>query len=223
MSSSTFQPTTSCPSSTLAATLPSHLPLDPSGQFVLASAVSPSSYLVRTNYVSINLPAKTTGKMMKERSFLLNFPRRKNVYDDPEDPSRRIVVTNTVEGSKVPAAVQEMVEKEEGWRFSTFPVEKGYADMTVEEVLRTIITDPSVEIPTSFEGVGHIAHMNLRENVLPWKYVVGRVVMDKNKNISKVITKVGTIESEFRTFDMECIAGSDDGNYEVELKEEGNR
>jgi len=95
--------------------------------------------------------------------------------------------------------------------------------MTVEEVLRTLIKDPDVEIPTSFESVGHIAHMNLRENVMPWKYVVGRVVLNKNKNIKKVITKVGTIENEFRTFDMECIAGVDDGNYEVELKEEGNR
>ena len=50
----------------------------------------------------------------------------------------------------------------------------------VDAVLRSVIP-PSVtnEVPSSFESVGHIAHVNLRENVLPWKYVVGRVILDK--------------------------------------------
>ncbi|GMI42902.1 hypothetical protein TrCOL_g9228 [Triparma columacea] len=203
--------------------IPSHLPLDPSGKFVLPSAIDPSSYLVSTSYISINLPAQSTGKMMKQRSYLLNLPRRKNVYSDPSDPTRRVVVTGTPSGSTIPSPLKSLVDEEEGWEFDTFSIERGYNDMTVEEVLRTIITDKDVEIPTSFESVGHIAHMNLRDNVLPYKYVVGKVIMDKNTPITKVITKVGTIETEFRTFSMECIAGQDDGDYVVEVKEEGNR
>lgn len=31
------------------------------------------------------------------------------------------------------------------------------------------------EVPSSFEAVGDIAHMNLREELLPWKFVVGQV------------------------------------------------
>lgn len=36
----------------------------------------------------------------------------------------------------------------------------------------------SGERPTSFTQTGHIAHMNLREEYLPYKYLVGQVIMD---------------------------------------------
>lgn len=32
-----------------------------------------------------------------------------------------------------------------------------------------------MEVPSSFESVGHIAHLNLREELLPFKYIIGQV------------------------------------------------
>ena len=35
-------------------------------------------------------------------------------------------------------------------------------------------------MPSSFETVGHIAHLNLRDELLPFKRVIGRVLLEKN-------------------------------------------
>ena len=45
------------------------------------------------------------------------------------------------------------------------------------------------EVPTSFEGVGHIAHLNIRDELLPYKHVIGQVILDKNSSIRTVVNK----------------------------------
>ena len=63
-------------------------------------------------------------------------------------------------------------------------------------------------MPSSFETVGHIAHLNLRDELLPYKLLIGRVLLDKNgSRIRTVLNKIGTIESEFRVPTFEVIAG----------------
>jgi tRNA G37 N-methylase Trm5 len=44
-------------------------------------------------------------------------------------------------------------------------------------------------VPSSFETVGHIAHLNLRDELLPYKHLVGQVLLDKNPNIQTVVNK----------------------------------
>jgi tRNA (guanine37-N1)-methyltransferase len=94
----------------------------------------------------------------------------------------------------------------------SFPITRGYYDMSVEEVLRKLLPKNSVnEIPSSFELVGHIAHVNLRDDCLPYKYWIGRVLLDlNNPTIRTVVNKIGTIESDniFRTFHQEVLAGN---------------
>jgi len=63
------------------------------------------------------------------------------------------------------------------------------------------------EIPSSFEMVGHIAHLNLRDELLPYKEIIGQVIIEKNPKIKTVVNKVGKIETEFRTFPMQVVAG----------------
>lgn len=72
-----------------------------------------------------------------------------------------------------------------------------------------------VEVPTSFEQVGHLIHINLHDDLLPYKYLIGEVLLDKIPSCRTVINKVGKIDSVFRTFDMEIIAGEDDTNVTV--------
>ncbi len=73
--------------------------------------------------------------------------------------------------------------------------------------------------PSAFETVGHIAHLNLRDEHQPFKYLIGQIILkvctnlpltsipQKNPSIRTVVTKLGKIESEYRTFQMEVIAG----------------
>lgn len=50
----------------------------------------------------------------------------------------------------------------------------GYNCLSAQQVLRRLLPE-GVEVPTSFECVGHIAHLNLREDQLPYKAVIGQV------------------------------------------------
>lgn len=49
----------------------------------------------------------------------------------------------------------------------------------------------NIDVPQSFETVGHIAHVNLREEQLPYKLIIGQVLVDKNVHLKTVVNKVG--------------------------------
>ena len=101
-----------------------------------------------------------------------------------------------------------------------YELQLGYEHLSVEEVLKKILP-AGVEIPSSFEQVGHIAHLNLRDEVLSFKHTIGQVILDKTPTIKTVVNKIGNIENEFRTFPMELLAG--DESFEVVIKESNAR
>ena len=72
-------------------------------------------------------------------------------------------------------------------------------------------------LPNGFEIVGKIAHMNLRDQYLKYKYFIGQLILDKNPSLSTVINKVDKIDNVYRTYEMEILAGEE--NYNVEHKE----
>jgi tRNA (guanine37-N1)-methyltransferase len=61
-----------------------------------------------------------------------------------------------------------------GLAWSTFDLEFDYRHLSTEQVLRQLLP-AGVEVPSSFETVGHIAHLNLREEVLPYKKLIAQV------------------------------------------------
>jgi hypothetical protein len=109
---------------------------------------------------------------------------------------------------------------EQGCTVGVHPLVLGYELLSVEQVLRALIpTEVAAEVPSSFETAGHVAHLNLREEVLPWKRTIGQVILDKNPRLKTVVNKTASIASEFRTFPLEVLGG--DPNLVVELKEGG--
>ena len=54
------------------------------------------------------------------------------------------------------------------------------------------------------------AHFNLREEYLPYKRLIGRVILDKNPTLRTVVNKLDSIDTEFRYFAMEVLSGPAD-------------
>ncbi|CAL4932622.1 unnamed protein product [Urochloa decumbens] len=79
----------------------------------------------------------------------------------------------------------------------------------MNEVLEALLPE-GVIIPTGFETVGHIAHLNLRDEHLPYKKLIAQVVLDKNKpKIQTVVNKMDAIQNDYRTMQLEVLAGND--------------
>ncbi|VAH59142.1 unnamed protein product [Triticum turgidum subsp. durum] len=85
-------------------------------------------------------------------------------------------------------------------------------DMVLEALL-----PEGIIIPAGFETVGHIAHLNLRDEHLPYKTLIAHVifeyimvVLDKNKpKIQTVVNKIDAIQNDYRTMQLEILAGHD--------------
>ncbi|KAL4201856.1 hypothetical protein AMTRI_Chr02g218110 [Amborella trichopoda] len=64
-------------------------------------------------------------------------------------------------------------------------------------------------VPAAFEMVGHIAHLNLRDEHLPFRKLIAKVVLDKNQpKIQTVVNKIDSIQNDYRTMQLEVLAGN---------------
>eukprot|EP00934_Nitzschia_sp_Nitz4_P005501 Nitzschia sp. Nitz4//scaffold389_size11954//7601//9004//NITZ4_009012-RA/size11954-processed-gene-0.3-mRNA-1//1//CDS//3329549999//5491//frame0 len=193
-----------------------------------------SAFDISVPYPAIILPARLIATTRKELSHvLLKRAKLKVIHplleDDPvpsgndEDRGkfRKLLLTDQQKGFDDPKLQALLKDQPNDFCKSTHLVTASYSDWAVEQVLRRII--PVEEIPSAFETIGHLAHINLRDELLPFKYIVGKVILDKNSpKIKTVVNKTGNIQTKFRTFGMEVIAGDDTPGWsEVVVKEEG--
>ncbi|KAL2472609.1 tRNA (guanine(37)-N1)-methyltransferase 2 [Forsythia ovata] len=76
------------------------------------------------------------------------------------------------------------------------------------EILEVLLPKGMI-IPSAFETVGHIAHLNLRDEHLPHKNLIAKVVLDKSKpKIQTVVNKIDAIHNDYRTMQLEVLAGN---------------
>ena len=111
-------------------------------------------------------------------------------------------------------------EKKIPFKLSEEKIKIKEENYTYDEFLKLYfkeINEPFDSVPCGFEIIGKIAHLNLRDNFIKYKYVIGQLIIDKNPGIKTVVNKVGKIENVYRTYNMEILAGKVD--YNVEHKE----
>ncbi|MCJ1474323.1 tRNA(m(1)G37)methyltransferase [Lambiella insularis] len=125
----------------------------------------------------------------------------------PEDPlTWSAKLQELVQAKKVDVMPYELCLKYETW--------------TYHDIISSIIPeDDQNELPVGFSVVGHVAHLNLREQYLQYKHLIAAVLLDKNPAIRTVINKVDDVgsQNEYRTFQYELLAG--DPSLEVEINQ----
>ncbi|EZA56362.1 tRNA (guanine-N(1)-)-methyltransferase [Ooceraea biroi] len=102
--------------------------------------------------------------------------------------------------------------------FGTTSVAIGYDNWRRDEVLRAILPG-DIPAPTAYSLIGHIVQLNLRDVHLPFKAIIGQVFLDKTASARTVVNKVNTIDTTFRYFAMEILAG--ERNTVTTAKEHG--
>ena len=183
----------------------------------------------------LSVPAKQTSRFRnllgKER--LLKRPNVNPVQVSEHAPDRRILLISVEYASlsellsampvESTSIIKDAIDTSEVEVIQPYEVNVPYDALTMQECLRQIIPLAEVkddDLQGSFELVGRVAHVNLRDALLPYKRAYGKVLADKNPRVEIVVNKTSATKNEFRVFPMEVIHGppcinEDDGKLSL--------
>ncbi|KAM5129200.1 tRNA (guanine(37)-N(1))-methyltransferase [Mantella aurantiaca] len=151
---------------------------------------------------------------------LIKRPKIKRIIDDPDDEDHKKVVLDPFLVTSEDAfddRDQEFFKKFQiSPQVSQADLQLTYDNLKPDEVLKAVLPKGQ-DVTTSFTRIGHIAHMNLRDHQLPYKHLIGQVILDKNPGLASVVNKINIIDSTYRNFQMEVLAG--DENMVTKVKE----
>ncbi|QRV95147.1 tRNA (guanine-N(1))-methyltransferase [Ceratobasidium sp. AG-Ba] len=164
--------------------------------------------------LAAEIDARQTGELLRSsalRGSILDIPKITNVVKgDSGNDSKRLLLLGVKELDQLPVAAKQLLA-EQAAQVVSHSINLDYDYWTADQILRAVLPPELGEgSPTAFSINGHIAHMNLRDEYLPYRYLIGQVILDKNKTIRTVVNKLDNIETEFRFFKMEVLAGEPD-------------
>ncbi|KAK0466351.1 Met-10+ like-protein-domain-containing protein [Desarmillaria tabescens] len=168
----------------------------------------------RISVLALRVPPNKTNSIIKStalRRFLVGAPKLSPVVKDPSNPDGdRLVLLRITEKAQLSPEAQEIVDRD-CIGFADYTVDLDYDYWTASEILAAVLPEELVEgSPVGFAATGHVAHFNLNDEYLPYKYAIGQVFLDKNKQIETVVNKLHEIDTQFRFFRMELLAGKPD-------------
>lgn len=156
---------------------------------------------------------------------LLNVPKKRNILQEagpdgkPRRDSRLLLMCPSVPHMEQLPEDLLAFARAHAAEAATHELVLDYEHWSVEQILRAALPADMREVTSAFESVGHIAHMNLRDEHHPYRQMIGQVILDKNKHIKTVVNKLASIDATFRFFKMEVIAGED--RLEAQVRESG--
>ena len=112
----------------------------------------------------------------------------RNIVSDSGAKDKKILLLNPQKSlEKLDQKDQEFV-KSHGAEETTYDLVLGYEHWTAEQVLRAVLPTEISEVPSSFETIGHIAHVNLRDSQLDYKTLIGKCYLLRDKHAVSYIT-----------------------------------
>lgn len=133
--------------------------------------------------------------------------RSKHIAPDHADPACRVVQLGVADAHELPADALHAITST-GGTLVPHPVVLDWDYWSVDQILHAILPAELEEgAPSAYSAVGHIAHVNLREEYLAHRYLIGQVILEKTPRVRTVVNKLDTIDTEFRVFAMELLAG----------------
>jgi len=94
-------------------------------------------------------------------------------------------------------------------------IELNYDNWNHDEILKAVL--PKQSMLSSYSAIGSIVHVNLKPELLDYKFVIGQILKDKIKGCKSVVNKIDNINNVFRNFEYEVICGS--SNLKTTVKE----
>ena len=160
------------------------------------------------------------------KPFLLKLKKFNAIEVNENKGNKRIIILNpemisslediTKVNTKSKQILEELCQIKEV-KFKDIVIK--YDNYSHKDVLNSVLSGDEDSV-SSFSTIGHILHLNLREHNLPYKHLIGQVLLDKVVGANLIVNKVNTIDNEFRNFEMEVLAKrSKDINTVVKIKE----
>lgn len=154
---------------------------------------------------------------------LSHIRTRLKLVQDPKDRSDSKVILlhpETPPLDQLPEDVQELLASE-GVESNGQEINVSFChtDFTASYVLCSILPKEVHPPPNAFETIGHVAHLNLKELHLPYKSIIGEVILETLPAIRTVICKEGKVSGPYRTYGFGVLAGTKDTS--VKLQENG--
>ncbi|XP_020585107.1 tRNA (guanine(37)-N1)-methyltransferase 1 isoform X2 [Phalaenopsis equestris] len=183
-----------------------------------------SGFDVKLNLLAIQIPrevSKSVSRLLN--GYMLERPRIKPITEDSTSEKNRLVLLSEMiqnsDLSEIPYQKRDELRALCNFEVVPYSLTLGYSYWGADHILKQVLPS-GVEAPSSFETIGHIAHLNITEELLPYKDIIASVIYDKNQpKIKTVVNKVGTITNEFRVPSFEVLAGTD--NMVTEVKQYG--
>ncbi|XP_059613317.1 tRNA (guanine(37)-N1)-methyltransferase [Phlebotomus argentipes] len=188
------------------------LPTDVRGMTVLDRSVFQRKVQVPKLTVEAR---KLPGVLSKVKEKVLKFAKLKAVFGEEEKTI--LLNPDTVKSwEDVEDLLKDSEISEESLQWGE--IELNYENFKFNDVFKAVLPEGQENF-SSFSQIGHIIHVNLKDHLLPFGALIGQVLLDKIPTCKTVVNKIHTIDSTFRNFQMEILAGQE--QYQVEVRENG--